>query len=216
MHAYDIRLDRNERVHFLCFPSFCLFYHPLISCSIFIHFQTLSPIHFILMIRSVEKGWDMDLGSFRFYWDEGNDLIRFIFRVRHKTHKIFSYIDSGSYASRFFFFLLTNDLLYFLTLIRARDSMGISKFHSQEDDQGASETLFCHTVTIMIRKPKYLLLLYVYTNTKPCHRHFHISTLPWSNNAEIHGINCLKTQKTMLRACYPRTVLSPRKSVTPP
>lgn len=62
-HVPDIALDGNERVRFLRFSSFCLFYHLLISCPISAHFQTLSSIHFISMRRSLEKGWGVDLGS---------------------------------------------------------------------------------------------------------------------------------------------------------
>ena len=32
--------------------------------------QGSPPIHFIPMLRSLDKGWDVDLGAFRFYYYE--------------------------------------------------------------------------------------------------------------------------------------------------
>ena len=78
-------LDGEERDCFLCFPSvlISLLWSPSSLASFFTYLQTPSPIHFISMLRSLEKGWDVDLGSFRFYWYEENGPIRSCSRVRH-------------------------------------------------------------------------------------------------------------------------------------
>lgn len=65
MHLSDIALDGNES----SFSLLSLLLSFLSSPYLLPHFHSLpdrSPVHFISTIRSLEKRWDVDLGTFRF------------------------------------------------------------------------------------------------------------------------------------------------------